>query len=94
MISFSNNIFLGFRRVKRGSRYSLGLFPFNPYSHTKLMENRKELERFDLALPATVEFINQNYKGKELNPLASDICSGGEYLLSRGYLGQNRTTPH
>ena len=44
------------------------------------MNERRKLERFELKVPAAIESINQGYKGKELNLLTSDICSGGAYF--------------
>jgi hypothetical protein len=44
------------------------------------MNERRQLERFELKVPAAIESFNQRHKGKELNLLTSDICSGGAYF--------------
>ena len=44
------------------------------------MKERRRLERFDLKIPATVEFMNLEHKEKILNLLTSNICSGGAYF--------------
>jgi hypothetical protein len=44
------------------------------------MKEKRELERFDLEIPATVEFMNLEHKEKILNLLTSNICSGGAYF--------------
>jgi hypothetical protein len=44
------------------------------------MENKRRLERFDLKLPATIEFINVDHKGRLLNLMTTNICSGGAFF--------------
>lgn len=44
------------------------------------MKDKRRLERFDLHIPATIEFMNVDYKEKLLNLLTTNICSGGAYF--------------
>jgi hypothetical protein len=44
------------------------------------MLEKRRLERFDLKLPATIEFINDDRKEKVLSLLTENVCSGGAYF--------------
>jgi hypothetical protein len=44
------------------------------------MTEKRRLERFDLHIPATIEFLNLDHKEKTLNLLTTNICSGGAYF--------------
>lgn len=44
------------------------------------MTDKRRLERFDLEIPATIEFLNLDDKEKILNLLTGNICSGGAFF--------------
>ena len=44
------------------------------------MIEKRRLERFDLHIPATIEFLNLDHKEKIHNFLTTNICSGGAYF--------------
>jgi hypothetical protein len=46
------------------------------------MGEKRMLERFDLTLPATIEFINEHHDERMLNLLTANICSGGAYFYT------------
>ena len=44
------------------------------------MGEKRRLERFDLVLPAAIEFINEHHDERMINLLTANICSGGAYF--------------
>jgi hypothetical protein len=44
------------------------------------MVEKRRLERFDLVLPAAIEFINEHREERMINLLTTNICSGGAYF--------------
>lgn len=46
------------------------------------MVERRRLERFDLVLPAAIEFLNFDHKQRMINLLTTNICSGGAYFYT------------
>jgi len=46
------------------------------------MVERRRLERFDLVLPAEIEFINEHREERMINLLTTNICSGGAYFYT------------
>ena len=44
------------------------------------MAERRRLERFDLELPAAIEFMNLEYEKRLINLMTTNICSGGAYF--------------
>ena len=46
------------------------------------MTDKRGLERFDLHIPAAIEFLTSDQKEKMLNLLTTNICSGGAYFYS------------
>jgi len=44
------------------------------------MGEKRRLERFDLVLPAEIEFINEHHDERMINLLTANICSGGAYF--------------
>jgi hypothetical protein len=44
------------------------------------MVEKRRLERFDLALPAAIEFINEHNDERIINLFTTNICSGGAYF--------------
>ncbi len=44
------------------------------------MTDKRRLERFDLELPARIEFPTSDRKKSLLNLLTTNICSGGAYF--------------
>jgi hypothetical protein len=49
------------------------------------MEERRKLERFDLALPATIEILEPRpgVSGTSFDSLTRDVSSGGAFFLTR-----------
>lgn len=46
------------------------------------MVEKRRLERFDLVLPAAIEFINEHHDERMINLLTTNICSGGAYFYT------------
>ena len=46
------------------------------------MVEKRRLERFDLVLPAAIEFINEHQDERMINLLTTNICSGGAYFYT------------
>ena len=46
------------------------------------MVEKRTLERFDLVLPAAIEFINEHREERMINLLTTNICSGGAYFYT------------
>lgn len=44
------------------------------------MVEKRRLERFDLVLPAAIEFLHENHKERMINLLTTNVCSGGAYF--------------
>jgi hypothetical protein len=44
------------------------------------MKEKRELERFDVELPATIEFLTSDQEKSLLNLLTTNICSGGAFF--------------
>lgn len=44
------------------------------------MVEKRRLERFDLVLPAAIEFINEHHDERMINLFTTNICSGGAYF--------------
>jgi len=44
------------------------------------MKDKRRVERFDLELPATIELLTPGKEKRLLNPLTSNISSGGAYF--------------
>ncbi|NVL92086.1 MAG: hypothetical protein HWN71_03510 [Desulfobacterales bacterium] len=44
------------------------------------MREKRRLERFQLEIPAAIEFLTSDREKRLLNLLTSDICSGGAYF--------------
>ncbi|RJR44984.1 MAG: hypothetical protein C4576_12530 [Desulfobacteraceae bacterium] len=46
-----------------------------------MLEKRK-LQRFDLKIPAKVEYLSRNSDGNVLDLMTSNLCSGGAYIAT------------
>jgi len=46
------------------------------------MFEKRRLERFDLVLPATIEFINEHHNERMINLVTTNVCSGGAYFYT------------
>ena len=46
------------------------------------MRNKRSVERFDLELPATIEFTNVDHEEMLDNLLTTNVCSGGAYFYT------------
>jgi hypothetical protein len=44
------------------------------------MAEKRRLERFDLVMPAAIEFVNEHHNERIINLLTTNICSGGAYF--------------
>jgi len=46
------------------------------------MLEKRRLERFDLVMPAAIEFVNEDQDDRMINLLTTNICSGGAYFYT------------
>jgi len=46
------------------------------------MKNKRSVERFDLELPATIEFMHVDHEEMVDNLLTKNVCSGGAYFYT------------
>ena len=44
------------------------------------MNERRQLERFDLTVPAKIEVVSRDQEGETLNLITKDICAGGAFF--------------